>query len=170
MKLVIAAIMTSLSLPSAFADDGRIEFTGSITDEACTVVNNVGNPLKVVLGDVSSKAFSGAGTTAAPRKFTIALTDCPDTVSSASVTFDGTADINNKDILQLTQETGVATGVGIQLSDISNNPIPLYTWSESFPLVEGNNELDFIARYYATSATVTAGPANATSNFTILYN
>jgi len=170
-KLAIAAaIVASVSLSSAFADDGKINFVGSITDEACTVVNGMSNPLTVTLGNVSSKAFTGAGSTAAPTKFTIALTDCPDTVNSATVKFDGTADSNVNTILALTQETGVATGVGIQLADANNSVIPLYTASAAYPLATGDNNLDFVARYYATAASVTAGPANSTSNFTIVYN
>lgn len=171
-KLAIsAAIITSVALSSAaFADDGKINFVGKITDEACTVTNNVSNPLTVTLGNVARTAFTGAGSTAAPTKFTIALTNCPDTVSSATVKFDGTSDSTENTILALTQDTGVATGVGIQLADVNNNTLPLYTKSEAYPLVTGDNNLDFVARYYATSATVTSGPANSTSNFTINYN
>lgn len=171
-KLAIsAAIITSAVLSSAaFADDGQIKFVGKITDEACTVTNNVTNPLTVTLGNVARTAFTGAGSTAAPTKFTIALTDCPDTVNSATVKFDGTSDATENTILALTQESGVATGVGIQLADVNNHVIPLYTSSESYPLSTGDNNLDFVARYYATSATVTSGPANSTSNFSITYN
>jgi major type 1 subunit fimbrin (pilin) len=170
-KLAIAAaIITSVSLSSAFADDGKINFVGSITDDACTVVNGVSNPLTVTLGNVSSTAFTGAGSTAAPTKFSLALTNCPATVTSASVKFDGTADSNVNTILALTQETGVATGVGIQLMDNNNVAVPLFTASSAYPLAAGDNQLDFVARYYATAVSVTAGPANSTSNFTIVYN
>lgn len=170
-KLVLAAsIITAISASTAYADDGRVNFVGSITDNTCTVVNDVSNPLTVNMGTVSSKAFTGAGSTAAPTKFTISLSACPDTVTSASVKFDGVVDQNNNSILALTPETGVATGVGIQLMDNSNAVIPLYAQSASYPLTTGDNNLDFVARYFATAATVTAGPANATSNFTIVYN
>lgn len=171
-NLIVAALVvaSSMSAASAFADDGKINFIGAITDDACTVVNDMSNPLTVTLGTVSSKAFKNQGDTAAPTKFSIKLTDCPATVSSASVKFDGTADSNVNTILGLTQESGVATNVGIQLADMNNNVIPLYTASEAFPLAAGDNSLDFVARYYATAAQVTAGPANSTSNFTIVYN
>jgi len=171
-KLVIAVSIAaaSLSAASVFADDGKINFVGAITDDACTVVNDMSNPLTVTLGTVSSKAFTGAGSTAAPTKFTIALKDCPSTVTSAKVKFDGTADSNVNTILALTQETGVATNVGIQLMDKQYMVVPLYTASSAYPLATGDNNLDFVARYYATAAAVTAGPANSTSNFTIIYN
>ncbi|MFV8869985.1 fimbrial protein [Serratia fonticola] len=169
-KLVIAAsIIASLSA-SAFADDGKINFIGAITDDACTVVNNMSNPLIVTLGTVSSTAFTTGTMTAAPTKFTIALTNCPASVTSAKVKFDGTANANDNTILALTQETGVATNVGIQLMDKSQAVVPLYTASTAYALTTGDNDLDFVARYLATSLPVTAGPANSTSNFTIVYN
>lgn len=168
--IIASIIAASMSTASAFAADGQINFNGAITDAACTVVNDMSNPLTVNLGTVSSKAFNGAGSTAAPTKFSIVLKDCPDTVKSAKVKFDGTADTNDTTILKLTQVTGVATGVGIQLSDNTNSVVPLYTASADYPLSAGDNNLDFVARYKATALTVTAGPANSTSDFTIIYN
>lgn len=152
------------------ADDGKINFVGAITDDACTIVNNMTNPLTVTLGTVSSGAFTAAGTTAAPTKFTLALKSCPSSVISATVKFDGIADNNENTLLALTQDAGVAKNVGIQLMDKNYAVVPLYTASSSYPLVTGDNSLDFIARYYATAVPVTAGPANSTSNFTIVYN
>lgn len=172
-KTLIAAAMvaaSSLTAMSAFAADGKINFVGSITDDACTVVNDVSNPLTVTLGKVSSSAFTTGSMTTAATKFSIKLTNCPASVTSAQVTFDGTADNNDSTILKLTEETGVATNVGIQLVDKSQAVLPLYTPSTSYALNTGDNDLDFVARYLATSLPVGAGPANATSNFTITYN
>jgi major type 1 subunit fimbrin (pilin) len=72
----------------------------------------------------------------------------------------------------LTQQSGVATGVGIQLTDSDNTVLPLFTESKAYPLQPGTtvNNLDFSARYIATSATVTAGPANSAASFTVNYN
>lgn len=169
-KLALATAVVAIVSTSVFADDGKINFTGLITDDACTVVNHMANPLTVALGTVSSKAFTGAGSTAAPTRFEIDLTNCPATAKTAKVKFDGIADSGNTDILALTDEAGVATGVGIQLSDLSNAVIPLFTASKSFDLTVGDNSLPFIARYYATNDSVTPGVANSTSNFTIVYN
>lgn len=169
-KLIIAASIIASVSTAAFADDGKINFIGAITDDACTVVNDMSSPLTVTLGTVSSKAFNAAGSTASPTQFTIALKDCPSTMTSAKVKFDGTADSNVNTILALTQDTGVATNVGIQLTDNKNIVVPLHTASSAYPLTAGDNNLDFVARYYATAATVTPGPANSTSNFTIVYN
>jgi major type 1 subunit fimbrin (pilin) len=171
-KMIIAAMVCGSLSSAAFADDGKINFIGTITDDACTVVNNTTTPLTVTLGTVSSQAFNGAGSTAGATMFTLALSSCPDTVNSASVKFDGTSDSNVNTILALTGAgtAGVADGVGIQLADANNNVIPLYTASAAYPLQTGANNLEFVARYYATATAVTAGTANATSNFSIIYN
>lgn len=167
---IAASVVASVFAVSAFADDGKINFVGAITDTACTVVNTVANPLTVTMGTVSTKAFTGAGSTAAPSRFTLELTDCPAEAKTAAVKFDGTPDATANSVLALTEETGVAKGVGIQIYDKDNNPVPLHTASGSYALKVGANSLDFVARYYATAASVTAGPANSTSNFTIIYN
>lgn len=172
---LLAGVITAslLSTTAALADDGKINFIGSITDTACTVVNSVTNPLTVTLGTVSRTALDGAaGKTAAPTDFKILLTSCPATLNghTATVKFDGVSANSNNSALKLTQDTGVATGVGIQISDNTGAVVPLYTPSSAYNLVTGDNSLDFVARYLAVANTVTAGPANSTSNFTIIYN
>lgn len=173
-NLIAAAVLVSSAFGvSAFAADGQVNFTGEIIDAACQVVNSPSNPLEVNLGKVAKTAFTGAGSKAAATKFTLKLTDCPATVSKAAVKFDGTSVIGDTSVLALTVESGVATGVGIQLSDDANTVLPLYTASKQYNLTTGTgavNNLDFVARYIATSDTVTAGPANSMASFTVNYN
>ncbi|MGL5389664.1 MAG: fimbrial protein [Serratia sp. (in: enterobacteria)] len=173
-NLIAAAIVSAaiLSAASVMAADGQVNFKGEIIDSACEVVNNVSSPLDVTLGQVAKTAFTGAGSTTAATKFILQLQNCPDSVTKAAVKFDGTADAGDNNVLQLTQETGVATGVGIQLSDASDAVLPLFTASTSYPLVAGTavNSLGFVARYIATSDTVNAGPANSVASFSVIYN
>lgn len=171
VKLTAVAIISAFSLAaiSVHADDGKINFIGKITDDACTVTNTVSNPLSVTLGTVSSKAFDGSNT-AAPTDFKIELTSCPDSAKTAAVKFDGTAANNDSTALQLTQEDGVATGVGIQVTDAKNKVVPLHAASSSYDLKTGTNSLTFTARYLKVGSAVTSGPANSTTNFTIVYN
>ncbi|MFP2514729.1 fimbrial protein [Buttiauxella agrestis] len=172
--IAVAVLATSVfGVASAMAADGQVNFTGEIIDTPCVAVNTPSNPLEVKLGKVGKTAFTGAGSTAAATKFTLQLTDCPATVSTASVKFDGTSDAGNNSVLALTQESGVATGVGIQLSDDANTVVPLFTASKAYALQTGvgvMNDLDFVARYVATSDNVTAGTANSMASFTINYN
>lgn len=170
---MISAGVVSLSAAPALAADGQINFVGSITDTACTVTNSPSNPLTVTLGTVSRTSLDGAaGKTAAPTDFKIALTGCPASLNghTANVKFDGVSANSDNSALKLTQDTGVATGVGIQITDSTGAVVPLYTPSSTYNLVTGDNSLDFVARYLSLGSAVTAGPANSTSNFTIIYN
>ena len=175
-KMIIAGIAAGMACASvsvfASSGEGQINFTGEIIDSACTVVNGLSNPLNVSLGKVSKSAFTGSGSTTSTTRFSIQLKDCPETVTSASVTFGGTPDRNNKDILAVTSGTGSASGVGVQLLDKTENPLSLYTASAAYTLTPGTttNDLQFGARYIQTGGTVSAGLANAASTFTIVYN
>lgn len=173
----LLATTAFLSTASAFAADGTVNFTGSITDTAC-VVDTASATLSVPLGKISTKSFAGAGTVAPATKFTLVVKSCP-AATTASVNFDGTPVSGDNNVLALTTGTGVATGVGVQISDKDGNPVPLRGLSGSYDLKKGDpadttkdvtNALDFTARYIATAATVGAGTANASTNFTIVYN
>lgn len=171
--LPLGVLISSLAGVSAMAADGEVNFNGEIIDAACTVTNSPASPLTVTLGQVSKSAFTNAGSTAAPTKFTLQLTDCPVSATKAAVKFDGSPVAGSPGVLALTAETGVAGGVGIQLYDDANTAIPLYNASKQYPLTSGTgvvNNLDFIARYIATSTTITAGKANSMASFTIVYN
>lgn len=166
--LVAAAALTTAS---AFANDGQINFTGSVTDASCNVTNAATGTLDVNMGMISSSAFGVSGDTAGAKKFTLQVTGCPTTTDGGiRVSFDGTSVSGNSSVLQLTQGTGVATGVGIQLSDASQNVLPLNVASTSYPLTGGAANLDFVARYISTAATVTSGAANAVASFSFIYN
>jgi len=172
--LITAGILSALVLssPSVFAADGRINFTGEILDASCKVSNTEANPLIVNLGKVSKKSFPATGSTAASTSFKLTLTGCPKAVTSASLKFDGVSDNGNNNIIALTAGTGVATGVGVQITDEQNVVIPLSTETSSIAIDPNAEETDlgFLARYISTAATVTPGPANATATFTMTYN
>ncbi len=172
-KSFIAMLIATTSIfvaNNALAADGTIDFTGEIIDNACELAAG-SDALKVNLGKVSKTALPSAGVTAAATKFTIKLINCPATVSTASVKFDAESYSGDDTVIALKQESGVATGVGIQITDDANTVVPLFTASKTYPLKEGvENNLDFIARYIAKTDSVTAGLANANATFTINYN
>ncbi len=173
-NLIAVALVAGICSTAAMADDGEIKFVGAITDDACTVVNPVGTPLTVTLGTVSRSSFTSSGDTASPTQFAIKLTGCPAALNgkTAKVKFDGLALDGDNKVLALTQEAGVAKNVGIQLSDSTNAVVSLFEPSSAYALKTGDNTLDFVARYYATAnnAAITAGPANSTATFNIIYN
>lgn len=166
----LVAVMASLGFAStAFAADGTINFVGNITDTACQV-SSASATQTVELGTVSSKAFSVSGDTAAAKRFTINVSSCPDSISSATIRFDGPANAANNQILALSSgQTATNVGVAIYEND-SATLIPLLQESAPQTLVKDNNQLSYVAKYYATATGVTAGTANASATFTITYN
>ncbi|AYO38637.1 fimbrial protein [Serratia sp. P2ACOL2] len=173
----LLATTAFFSASAAFAADGTVNFTGSITETAC-IVDTPSATLSVPLGKISAKSFAGAGTTAPATKFTLVVKSCPE-ATTASVNFDGTSVSGDNNVLALTTGAGVATGVGVQISDKAGNPVPLRGLSGSYDLKKGDpaggagdvtNALEFTARYIATAVKVGAGTANASTNFTIVYN
>ncbi|KFK95436.1 MULTISPECIES: fimbrial protein [unclassified Serratia (in: enterobacteria)] len=171
-KIITAAFLFSaMSAPAVMAADGTINFVGEVTDAACVVDTNSQN-LTVTLGKVSSSAFTGTGSTAAPTKFQLILKDCPVGASKAVVKFDGTNVAGDNSMLALTSGADTAKGVAIQLSDATQQVVKLFESSQPYTLVTGtgsNNNLDFVARYKAIDNNVTAGIANASAQFTIVY-
>ncbi|WP_324722530.1 fimbrial protein [Lelliottia sp. JS-SCA-14] len=172
-KIFIASAIAAVSVLSsaaALASDGTINFTGEVLDSACTVDIGANNTMEVTLGSVAKTAFTGKGSTASYSKFNLKLTKCPATVTSASVKFEGTSYAGDDSVLALTEEDGVATGVGVQISDASNKVVELGTATASTTLAAGDNVLPFYARYIQQAAAVTAGPANSVAQFTLNYN
>lgn len=168
--LALLSVISGAAVSTANAADGTIQFNGEIIDAACTVSPSSASQI-VTLGQVSDKAFAADGDTAGATAFQIDLTSCPATVTSATVKFDGTAYQGDNSTLELTQGAGVATGVGIQIRNADNSVLPLFTPSQSITLAQtGTNTLKFNAAYVAKAATVTAGPANATATFSVVYN
>lgn len=149
---------------TAFASDGTITFTGSITDTACTIsTTNV----TVDFGTVAASAFAAKGDSTGGRAFQLTLTNCP--FESATVRFDGNADAEGK-LFKVDSGTGKASDVGIAIYDANNLQVLPNTPSSAYTLSKtAANTLNFSAKLQSTAATVTAGDISATSNFTIVY-
>ncbi|CAM6362610.1 fimbrial protein [Enterobacter intestinihominis] len=173
-NIIAAAFVTTaaLSMSNVFAAAGTVNFNGEILDAACTV--DVGSQNQTVeLGSYQKSEFTTAGDVTAATKFSILLKDCPATVSSAVVRFDGTPDDNDSTLLAIDSSVaGAATGVAINLMTADRAHLPLQgSNGYSYALTSGvDNTLDFYAQYKSTVATVTAGPANSVANFSVIYN
>lgn len=169
IMFIHSALLATAISGSAFAADGTINFTGKIIDDACKVDTS---SLNVPLGSVAKSSFGAAGASASPTRFTIKLKDCPASVTSASIHFDGPTDSVNSKLLALTSGASVATNVGIGIYEQdSNTLIPIGSSAAPVAIAQNTvNELNFIAKYVSTAATVVAGTANAVATFTISYN
>ncbi|MBV8044141.1 fimbrial protein [Pluralibacter sp.] len=167
MKIALSLLF--LVTCSVMAEDGSIRFVGSISDQTCSVDSSSKNQT-VTLGKVAKSALNGTvGTRASAAHFSLVVKSCPDTVTGATVVFDGNGDTLYPNLLALDDESGKADGVAVQIADKTGREIPLHSSSSEFPLTTGTNTLDFTARYVSTKAVVTVGTANATTQFTIVY-
>jgi major type 1 subunit fimbrin (pilin) len=175
-----ALAMAGVLSQGAFAADGTINFTGEIADAPCTISPNSQN-MTVPLGKVSRTEFDGAtaGTavvgkkSATPAKFNIDLLGCGATAKGATVTFSGTADLDDATNLRLANAgqvgVGAASGVAVELGDSAGTKIPLGSPSGTYTLGLGDNSLKFQAAYVATKTAVAVGPANSVAQFTVAY-
>ncbi|EHJ2438116.1 TPA: fimbrial protein [Salmonella enterica subsp. enterica serovar Bahrenfeld] len=175
-KNIIAAALVataSLSTANAFAVAGTVNFNGEILDAACTVDVGSQNKTTVALGKYNKSTFTAAGDVTAATEFNIVLKDCPATVTSAVVQFDGTPDATDSTLLAIDNSVaGAATGVAIHLMTANKADLPLHgSNGYSYPLSSTkDNILNFYAQYKSTAASVTAGPANSVANFSVVYN
>ncbi|HCR2161356.1 TPA: type 1 fimbrial major subunit FimA [Enterobacter asburiae] len=171
--LISSAVLATLFFASAANANygGRINFEGEVVSAACAVDANSVNQT-IQLGQVRTGAFSAAGQVAGKVPFSIQLNDCDTTVSStASVGFIAAQDANDANALAVNGGAGAATGIGIYITDASGSVVtPDGTESSAVTLIDGKNVLPFHAQYVSTDATVTAGTANATTTFRVIYN
>lgn len=171
-KIIAAAVLATSAFASlANAADGTINFTGTVLATACTV-SAASATQSVPMGSVSPTAFKAAGDTTLGGPISIVLSSCPAAATKAAIKFDGTANATNSSLLALTSDTGVATGLGIGVYESNGTTlIPVGTSSASKTLsTTASTTFNFISKYVATAATVTNGPANSVSNFTVSYN
>jgi major type 1 subunit fimbrin (pilin) len=172
MKKTYLSVIMACSLMTvagmSHAADGTVRFVGNIIADACEV-DTASKDMTVVLGNVATTSFSAAGDKSSPTAFTIKLLNCPSTVTKVSAKFDGLSDVANSDLLML--DSGMtATNVGIEIADTNGNPIPLHTSSPEYVIgSDSSADLNFVARYVSTAASVGAGTANGTTQFTINY-
>jgi type 1 fimbria pilin len=124
--------------------------------------------LTVDLGSVRMPDIVFA-TPAAGKAFTIEMTCSAN--PKVSIQFDGLAVVGNPKVLQLRNEPGVATGIGLQIVDSKGNAV---TIGQGMPLIDaapsGINKYQFTARYVPIATHRTPGTADANATFTMDYN
>ncbi len=171
LKMSLLVLSVLIHGGGAFAEDKtpNLIITGTVTTDSCTVSTD-SQSLQVPLGDVVTGMFVRPGDTSPEKRFVIKLTDCDEGITGATITFSGTPDSNNSDLLKVTKDTDSATGIGVGvISDISAKPIPLGKATATKALTSGDNTLVYWLRYQSTLDTVTAGSANAVMYFDLTY-
>lgn len=173
---VLSLVLSSSLLPFAGAsyhviiDGGALRLRGALVAPACTVATESRN-LTVDMGQIRSNQFHGAGSDALPVPFFIRLTDCTTVASqNVGITFWGQSNAVNPHILRITPHINAAQGVGIALFTAKGESVyPNTTLPAVHTLHDGDNRLQFIAKYRATQPEVTGGIAEATAWFSLTY-
>lgn len=149
---------------------GVVEFSGEIVDSSCNV-STASKKQTVDLGRWAKTFFTGSGVETTKIPFTISVDNCPASVTTVAVLFTGVTDATDPTLLAL--NTGsVATGVGIKLYQAGSTPTPISLGSVSAAenVVSNKADLKFMADYISTTGNVTAGSANGTADFLMVYN
>lgn len=138
------------------------------------VTGACGTPdVEVNMETQKTSAFTGIGTRVGMRDFDIALNQCPPGLKSITYSLNavnGVVDATNA-VARL-GGSSTATGVGVQITDRSNNPITFgsaRTAAAYRPAEGGNISIPLRAWYYQTGAQVAAGRADAYVEFTMSY-
>lgn len=164
------------SIQSANAYDGKIEFTGKITGQTCTINANSTKDFSVNLPTVSTATLQTAGTVAGRTPFTISLTACNPTSGTITTYFEpGTTVDTATGRLNADTGKGHATNVQLELLNADNTPIIVGSTlaaSGSKPTdvpQTGVVNLSYAVQYKATGA-ATEGNVNSRVNYTLIYN
>lgn len=164
----------------AFAYDGTINFTGTISNVTCTLaVSGTTTPGTITLPTVTQSALKAVGDTAGTTQFSIKLSACTGTPAptQAAAWFETGAEVNAAGRL-LTTVGGTPTDtLSIGLYNMGN-PTPIVigqgdgsfgSSGRQFPITSGSATLNYQAKYYAEKTGVPAGAVQAKVNYTIQY-
>ncbi|MFX2610844.1 fimbrial protein [Enterobacter mori] len=149
---------------------GVINFTGKITLISCDITP-ASKSKTVDLGAWAKNYFDEHSETT-PREFKINVENCPSSVESIAVLFDGNKDAANDTLLQVTPGDDMAKGVGVKLynSNRSTSIKPGTVSETTAPDEDGSAELTFYAALSKDGSEITPGDVNAVSNFLMVYN
>lgn len=156
------------------ADTGTITFNGELTASTCSVaVDGQTENATVILPTVSTSNLSAIGETAGTTAFSMALTDCAGTLTTASAFFEAGASVDAA-TGRLLNTGGDAGQVSLQLKDGANDSVIKVGSSEQVTNATyadtstGGAILPYTVEYYAEDAT-TAGTVSSSVTYSIQY-
>ncbi|MGO1070445.1 fimbrial protein [Lysobacter sp. CA199] len=175
-KTQFALLVAVLAAPmSAYAVDGTIHIEGSVIAPTCVLTNGpTPADIRVKLPAVAVSALNESGQTAGRTPFVIRVADCDATTAQIQTYFEPGPTVNTStNNLTLEGGTGNAGNVELQLLNADHsqillgNPSGLQN-SQAAAVSGGGADLRYYAQYVATGA-ATAGAANSSVTFTMIY-
>lgn len=175
MPFIVANVAAAPGDPKVIVNGGTINFTGTVVNAACAVSAS-STQMNVVMGQVRVASLDkGIGTQSVSRvPFQITLTDCDTTISqNASTTFNATLDpgMSDNTAAKPANGNGVASGVGLQIFDITGKPVTFNARTATTALTTQTNQLMFEAGFVSTvsQGNITPGDATTIVNFDVNY-
>lgn len=171
MFLKAGALITLLALSTGVrAETYNLQMTGTILSRTCEVESQ---SQTVDIGEFATTDFPATGSVSAAKAFDIKLTGCGSAATGTTVSFSGTSDTTDPDLLALSDTDGaggMASGVAVEILDGQQQPLAINSASPpSVALTPGDNLLTFYLRYKSTLDTVSAGNASAVMYFDLQY-
>lgn len=174
--LLIAFSVCSAEATAKNQGHGTVSLGGEIVETPCGIA---GESLDQSV-DFGLISMTDAALDAQPaligsrRNFEIKLVNCelastlkPDFIyRAATVTFDGTADSRDPELLGV---YGEAQGVAIELLTAAGTPIPLGSTTADYQIVAGDNTLRFGAQLRIHPDRARAGGFSSLAKFTLSY-
>lgn len=168
-KLSLAALIITpfVAMPS-IAHDVTVNITGTVTNTTCSVSPSSINKT-VDIGSFNAMAFAHPGESTEPKQFTIDLQNCGAVANGMNISFSGTTDDNNPELLKLSPESS-AGGIAIELMDSAQKIIPIGS-SLAYPITAGaaNVSLVFYASMVANGEEVKTGHVISSVTFDTSY-
>lgn len=183
LNIAYAAVVMAMAFgQQAMASDGTITFNGEVTDVTCTVsAGGTGGDATVILPTVGVNAFGAApDKTAGAKPFSISLSGCSSasgelaTAKNVAVYFEQGANVNANGRLKNTAVSG-AQNVDIAIYRASDETTPLMLGKvptvgySTISTATPTTNMDFLAKYYSTTAAVTAGLVTSSVTYSIVY-
>ncbi|WP_409318720.1 fimbrial protein [Pseudomonas sp. KCJK9016] len=170
--LMLATIAGGFSF-SAFAYDGKVDITGEVVSNTCSV-SSAGSNATVALDKISTSSLAAAGSSGGFKSFTINVTGCDSKYANgikAGFEVGSTTDVESGRLNLIAASGGNSAGnVQLQLRNADNTVIKIGDNStvKGANVKDGKATLSYLVGYYATG-TATAGAANSNVTYTLAY-
>lgn len=152
------------------SDPNTIAYSGDVNlhTVTCSVLPK---NLTVNLGDFPVSDFIGVGVLSSPAQDFDVTVNCDATVQpEVKITSANGYESGYEGVIKLTQQTGMATGVGVRmLFDDNIATFDQYVTTKSEAVANQTLTIPFQVRYQQVSDEVTPGPANTVATITLAY-
>jgi major type 1 subunit fimbrin (pilin) len=175
---ISGGIVTAADIPlvQMNLDSTDTEFTTMGSGQVTFTVGACITPdVQVLLDTVPVTAFAGVGSTAGAKPFNIAVNSCPPGLNTVRYQLDAASGIAvvdaSRGVLGL-DGAASASGVGVQVRDASNNPVPLGSMRATSGYnssAGGSFTIPLKAMYYQVASSIRGGSVASQAVLTMSY-